>query len=148
MKKIFERYLILIILILGIIINITSHNQEIIFCNYKRIEGFVSTEEVLIIQKNGNIEKIDRLDMEEKIQKAKLTQEDLNKIKDIMINIENTQLSLKEDTAVSEFIYAELEEYINVNRKINLIDNNTSYTNEYIEELNKCIEEIQQKYLK
>jgi len=147
MKKIFERYLILIIVVLAIVINITSHSEEIIYCNYKRIEGFVITEEILIIQKNGTIEKIDRVDKEEKIQKAKLTKEELNKISEIMINIENSELILKKDTEVAEIIYAELEEYINNNRKINLIKDDISYTNEHIEELNKSIDEIQQKYL-
>lgn len=156
MKKICNKYIVSIIAILVIIIalvsiiNIVGKNKKIIFYSYEKINGFLLTKDTIIIYDDGSIERVYEVeDNDEKYRyRLKLPKEQSTKIKEIITNIENSELYIEENVTLDKLLYDDIEKYININKKIILNDNNTKCTNKYIEELDKKVEEIKQEYLK
>ena len=155
MKKLRKTHVVGIIIILTIITALfiirknSNQKEKIIFYSYEKINGFLLTEETITIYNDGTIYKVEDTD-ELKKEKFKITDKELNKIKKIITNIENSQLFVVAASEWDNIIYSqgENEKYIYGNKKIILRENNVIYTNENIEEFYKDIEEIKQKYLK
>lgn len=158
MKKMHSKYVLLIIISLAIIaalfirINNINQNGKIIFYSYKKVDGILLTEENIIIYNDGTMLKSYKVENTDELYeyKFKLPEEEFTQIRKTMTNIENSELHIAEDSFWNDIIYnfGNIEEYINLNKKIILQDNNVIYTNEYIKELYKNIEQIKQKYLK
>lgn len=154
MKKIDTKYIVSIIVILFTIVSIffiisrVNVNKKIIYYSYTKMNGFILIEDTMTIYDNGTVEKIYEANNEEKIYKSKLSREEFAKIREIINNIENSELHLVEKTTFDEIIYDDVKEYINLNKKIFLNNQNIRYTNEYIKELDKKILEIKESHFK
>jgi len=154
MKKIGVKYVVMTLVILIIIvsvfliISIDNANKKTIYYRYVTTNGIILTEERITIYDNGTVEKLYKADDEEKISKSKLSREELDEIRTLITNIENSELHLVENITFEKIMYDDVEEYINLNKKIILNDKNINYTNEYIEELDKSIGKIKESLFK
>lgn len=154
MKKIGVKYVVMTLVILIIIvsvfliISIGNANKKTIYYRYVTTNGIILTEERITIYDNGTVEKLYKADDEEKISKSKLSREELDEIRTLITNIENSELHLVENITFEKIMYDDVEEYINLNKKIILNHKNINYTNEYIEELDKSIGKIKESLFK
>lgn len=133
-----------------------SNNPKIIYYDYLDDDsGIIGFKEIISIYDNGVIEKkyVNDNKKNNKIQKNKLSKVDLNELKCLIEQVEESDL-ISKSKSIKVVLGSGLfqEEYIDLNRKIMLyICNRNSIittTNYNVEKLNKFIINIKEIYLK